>query len=51
MGPSIGVDSEKPLFVWDLTVLLFGIQAMQQRTSNEEEAETTEKRVDGKDVW
>lgn len=27
-----------------------GTQAMQQRMSNEEEAEATEKRVDGKDA-
>lgn len=49
MGPSTGVDSEKPLSV-RAAVLLFGTQARQQRITNEEEAEATEKREDGKDV-
>lgn len=43
-GPSTGADSEKPLPVWALTVLLFDTQVMQQRMTNEEEAEATEKR-------
>lgn len=51
VGPSTGADSEKPLSVWALTALLFGIQPMQQPMSNEEDTKATEKRVGGKDVW
>lgn len=51
MGPSTGADSKKSLSVWALTALLFGIQAMQQPMSNEENTKATEKRVGGKDVW